>query len=170
MPLQTTVPFMYEKYIKGNPAYFTTQHKYTGFAATEVDFGIGIALNGASSDTRMNLKVPSALTDTFMGVTVFIHKQRFGRPDDMTVINSTFVLKYDIKEEITYLRKGTIPIYSETAVDPTQPVFWRVLANGALPAGNFRNDADTARAVQLTKARWVETTTAAGLALLELDY
>jgi hypothetical protein len=170
MPLQTTVEWNYQRYLKGVPTYFLTQHKYTGYSTSDIDFGIGVALDGNSPDTRQRLKTPSALADTFMGISMFVHKQSFGKPDEMTVINSSRVLKYDAKEEITYLRKCTIPVYSETAVDPSLPVHWCVITAGALVAGNFRAVADAARAVVLPKARWVETTTAAGLALLELDY
>jgi hypothetical protein len=156
MPLQTTVEWNYQRHLKGVPTYFLTQHKYTGYSTSDIDFGIGVALDGNSPDTRQRLKTPSALADTFMGISMFVHKQS--------------VLKYDAKEEITYLRKCTIPVYSETGVDPSLPVHWCVITAGALVAGNFRAVADAARAVVLPQARWVETTTAAGLALLELDY
>jgi len=49
------------------------------------------------------------------------------------------------------------------------PVFLRHTTNAALLAGDFRNDADTARADAITNARFVTATTAAGLVQVEIN-
>jgi hypothetical protein len=170
MGIQTTYGFTHQTRQKGFPTYLTTQNKYTGYASVAVGFGLGLVSGGNSTDGRLRLALPATVNDVFLGVSVLVHKQVYGKPDALSVLESTLETRYEIGEPITYMRKGTITVFSEQAVNPTLPVFLRAVANGGLTVGNFRVDVDTNRGIPLPRARWVETTTAAGLALLELDY
>jgi hypothetical protein len=170
MPIQTTYGFSYPTRQKGFATNLISDNDYTGYASVDIGFGLGVCSSGTSSDTRLGLKLPSAAADTFLGVTVLVHKQPYGTPADLNVLNDTQTSYYRAAEAIKYKRKGQICVYAESAVNPTLPVFLRFAVNGALTVGNFRTDADGTNAFALTRARWVETTTAAGLAIIELDY
>jgi hypothetical protein len=68
------------------------------------------------------------------------------------------------------LRKGRIWVLVEQDVDPTLPVYVRYSASGGnTTLGKFRVDADSSHALQLAPARWLTTTTAGSLALLEVN-
>lgn len=67
------------------------------------------------------------------------------------------------------IHRGPVVVYSEQAVDPTQPVFVRFTDNGALLAGNVRVDGDSGKAVQYPNAKFLGTTTGAGPVAIELN-
>jgi hypothetical protein len=116
-------------------------------------FGLAILSTGL-------VAVPSSTGFTFVGIARQKHK---------STPNSTAVAQYDIGEAISIVRKGRIWVESEQAVNPTLSVFLRHTVNSALVPGNFRVDADTAKADQITNAKWVSVTTGAGLAILEVN-
>jgi len=61
-------------------------------------------------------------------------------------------------------------VVSEEAVSPSDTVYVRVAAGaGGTVLGAVRNDADTASAEALTGAKFVETTTAAGIVAVEIS-
>jgi hypothetical protein len=74
---------------------------------------------------------------------------------------------YKVGDPITVARRSRRVVYAETLVSPAGPVFLRHTANGALTPGNFRTNADTDRAEEISNAKWISATTAAGLAVLE---
>ena len=77
---------------------------------------------------------------------------------------------YVAQDVVTVGRVGRYLVYSEQAVKATDPVYLRYRANGAGKAvGQFRKDADTSRAVLLTGVAWAADTTAAGVAVLEVN-
>lgn len=75
------------------------------------------------------------------------------------------------KDTCSVLRKGRVLVLAEQAIALGDPVYVRHTANGGTTApGRFRKDADTANAIQVTKARWVTSTSGADqIAVLELN-
>lgn len=123
-----------------------------------IPFGFGLA---QSLTNAAQAVLPSATGFLFAGVAV--HKQKAQQ-------NAVEAARYEAGESVSVLKKGRIWVWSEQAVGPGDPVYLRHTANGANVPGQFRKDADTARADQITTgARWASITTGAGLALLEVN-
>jgi hypothetical protein len=142
--------------VKGGMADAARANDYiTGQSAAAISFGFGLAILSTGL-----VAVPSSTGFTFVGIARQKHK---------STPNSTAVAQYDIGEAISIVRKGRIWVESEQAVNPTLSVFLRHTVNSALVPGNFRVDADTAKADQITNAKWVSVTTGAGLAILEVN-
>jgi len=105
-------------------------------------------------------KIPTATGGTFLGVVVANHdRARDG------IAGSP--VPYAIGEELAYLSRGRIYVYAETAVNKGDAAFLRHTDNATLVAGDFRLDADTARA-DAVNAVFDETITAAGIVALKL--
>lgn len=170
MPIQTTFPFQHGELLKGMAVQYP-ERCITGYSDEVIEFGLGLAYDGAFSDgDRPKVAIPSATGFVFMGLALFNHKQSRQDDDGFGVLEATAGSRYEIKDDITIARKGLFQVYSEVAVNPTLPVFLRHTANSALTPGDFRTDADTARADEIAEgAKWATVTTAAGLAILELN-
>ena len=79
-------------------------------------------------------------------------------------------LGVDQLEVASVLRRGRIWVRVEEAVSVGDPVFFRHTAGaGGSEIGAFRNDADTASCDQLTGAAWLQGSSGAGVALLEIN-
>lgn len=132
-----------------------------------VDYGRAVIYNSTSG----KLEIPSATGATFRGITYKADiyasirdgagNQLFGVPD---------------KEEVDYLRKGEIAVYTETAItDLDAPVYFRHTVNGAGKdvIGRFRNDDDgasgTVDQIPATQARWLETGSAGSVVKIAID-
>lgn len=170
MPIQTTFGSSYATKMKGMIPDLVHGVDLTGTTKTDLPFGMGLVLDTPTTDTRLPLKLPSSAADIFAGIAVLTHKMPYGPPVDFSQINSTQTAYYRLGDAVKYRTKGRIVVYSEVPVNPTLPVFLRFTASGLLVPGDFRTDADTAKAMALTKAKWAETTTVAGLAIVYLDY
>lgn len=81
------------------------------------------------------------------------------------------VPQYPIQAAVPCLRRGRIWVLAETALADGSLPFVRFTVNGALYLGNFRNDADAGKAVQLPGGGAVVrgTTAGAGYAVIELN-
>lgn len=67
--------------------------------------------------------------------------------------------------------KGELYVLTEEAVSPRSAVLVRCVATGGEQAGAFRDTADSSDCVDISQfARYKETTTGAGPALLEFDF
>ena len=126
-------------------------------AAAAVGFGLGLI----KTVTEGLAALPSATGFKFEGIALQALKE---------IPRATGIAIWEIDEEIPVLKKGRIWVYAEEAVNPTLAVFMRhTTATTELP-GDFRTDADTAKADDISSvASWVSTTTGAGLALLEIN-
>ena len=142
--------------VKGAIADIALSDKVGRVAAADINFGIGLAQTAVAGQAE----IPTATGFTFEGISVQTNKP---------TPNATGIALYEAGEEITVLRKGRIWVYTEVAVAVNDPVFLRHTTNAALLAGDFRNDADTARADAITNARFVTATTAAGLVQVEIN-
>lgn len=80
---------------------------------------------------------------------------------------------YGDKREIDVLIQGDIWVETEVAVAPGDPVFFRVAAGTASIVGKFLKTADTVstvdKAVAIPQARWLSSTTGAGIAKLQIN-
>lgn len=73
-------------------------------------------------------------------------------------------------QPVTNVSRGQVSVYFEEAVGVGDPVFFRHTAGGGGSiVGRFRNDADTATCDQISAARVVVGTTAAGLGVIEIN-
>lgn len=75
---------------------------------------------------------------------------------------------YALYDDVSVLDEGAIYVYSETAVDVTKPVLVRLVISGDEVRGYFRATADSNDCAAITRARWIEKTTGAGIAGLRL--
>jgi len=119
---------------------------------TSVPFGIMMA---AGTDPEKQTLLPAAVTDVMLGVLVHKHTQeRTGLDAGATG---------DI------MTQGHVWVVVEEAVTPADDVFVRCVSTGAEQSGAFRTDADGTDAVQVTSARFVSSTSGAGLAILAIN-
>lgn len=142
--------------VKGGLADIAHHDIVGRFAAADIKFGLGLAATSVAGQCA----VPTATGFIFEGISVQTNKP---------TSNATGEALYETGEEISVLKKGRIWVYVETAVAVNDNVFLRHTVNAALLAGDFRTDADTARADQIANARFVTATTAAGLAQIEIN-
>lgn len=75
---------------------------------------------------------------------------------------------YAANDSLSVLEEGAIYVQSETAVDPTLPVYVRLVISGNEVRGHFRAAVDANDLAQIVRARWIEKTTGAGVAGLRL--
>jgi hypothetical protein len=75
---------------------------------------------------------------------------------------------YAEDDSVSVLEEGAIYVQSETAVDPTKPVYVRLVISGNEVRGHFRATVDANDLAQIVRARWIEKTTGAGVAGLRL--
>jgi hypothetical protein len=74
------------------------------------------------------------------------------------------------KGTLNLLKRGRVYVTVEEAVTPASPVFVRFASGaGGTQKGGFRASADSATAVAWTRARYLTTAAAAGLAVLEVN-
>lgn len=87
-----------------------------------------------------------------------------------STLGGSDVPSYKDKAAVSYMRKGRVAVQVEEAVTPADPVFARhTSGGGGSEIGRFRTDADTASAAELANARYITSTTGAGIAILELN-
>ena len=144
-----------------------TDTGFTEMASTIIPFGFavcqGTAYNGLILPVDVNsvFKGFAVLSDTFeqrAGITVN-SDNRMGYP----------ALNADIIPTMTYLSLGRIAVPCSTAMAIGASVFFVYTAQAVGErVGMVRNDANTSRAKQITNARVIEPTTAAGIVVLEL--
>jgi hypothetical protein len=80
---------------------------------------------------------------------------------------------YANKKEIDVLVQGEIWVETEVAVAPGDPVYFRIASGTETVVGKFLKTADTIstvdKAVLISQARWISSTTAAGIAKLQIN-
>lgn len=125
-------------------------------ANVDIFFGAGVEV---LADGKVD--IPSTVNDIFAGVAIQVQKD---------IPRATGIALHEADDAVPVLRKGRVWVYAEEAVDPTDPVFLRhTTATTELP-GDFRTDIDTDKAIDVSAScSWVNATTAAGLALLDIN-
>ena len=158
MPIQTAYSYTNDLLLPGMPVDVIDKVDLTAFSTSVIDFGVGVVYDGAATDTTsLKVKAPTASGGTFIGVSVYRHKQ----PS-----TSDKKAQYEAKEAVSIRTQGRIYVYAEEAVNPTLPVHLR-FAGGT--SGSFRASVDGSNTQAVSSAVWVSVTTGAGLAVLELN-
>ncbi len=155
---QTTYPLVAPVSAAGRLANLVpdTTLARTNSAGASVGFGLGVRQDPSLDDSFTNF---SGTPQVFLGVLRW-QQQRLDIDNDVIVDEETGLV----------LTKGHIYVVTEEAVTPTDNVFYRHTAGGGGSViGAFRTDGDSSTADQLTNARWMETTSAAGIAVLSLN-
>lgn len=147
--------------------------KVSRYSAAVIPFGRLVAL-----DTNPGkVKLPAAATDILdansesrpvEGIVISTQAIQEQATNTLGVANAN-VPAYPIGYNFSVLRKGRVWVWAEEAVTPADQVFVRHTAAGNNKPGNFRQDADTANAALLKGARFMSTTTGAGLVLVEIN-
>jgi hypothetical protein len=123
----------------------------------------GRFVSKGTGDTK--LKLPAAAGDvsaTLEGV-VMLNTLR----DPLTAASNG---GYKTTQPMAVKRHGVVWMLSETVCTKDQPVFVRfTTAGGGLDLGQVRNDSDTAKAGIAYGCRFLQTLTAPGLVLVELN-
>lgn len=156
MGAQDAVPFagVVQSAEPGNPRSYTSEE-----SSAEIPFGVMVVLSSGSEDN--GAKLPDDSGDVPLGVVC--HSHAHAKP---TELGDT-----GLKPKATFgvLRKGTIWVQVEDAVDPGDAVRVRTVAGVGEQLGAFRAAADSTDTAVLTGAAWLTTAGAGGIALLELD-
>lgn len=138
-------------------AYPGEPRSYVNAESTaEIPFGVLVV---QATDEDESAKLPDGTGDVPYGVVCFSHAYARG-----TELGSTGLTP---KTEMGVLGHGTIWVATEDAVDPGDAV--RVRTSGTGQLGAFRAAQDTTNTAVLTGARWLTSTSGAGVALLELN-
>jgi hypothetical protein len=125
-------------------------------SAADQRFGEGVAFSAAGVVASM-----SGSGDLFKGVILASMTRE--------AIRDTVAAHYKAGDQMPLIKKGRVWVWSEQAVTETDAVYVRYTANGALQVGDFRKDADTAKALLLANCKWAGTITAAGMVQLDLN-
>lgn len=138
--------------------------------AAAMNFGI-LAVTDESNTSgfdQLACKAPALTTDiSVVGAQLGLVIANQAIPQNPAVVNPQYPQFY----AVPCMRKGRAWVLAETAMADGLNPFIRFTVNGALYVGNFRNDADTGKAVQMASGQAVMrgTTTGAGYAVVELD-
>jgi hypothetical protein len=125
--------------------------------ATVTDF---VVTGGTNQAVITSLTLDT--NDVFHGVSVLTQNKEQGSDGSDA--------QYDATDIASIMRKGKIRVNVEQAVDETDAVYMRFIADGAtkLP-GYFRKDSDSGKAVLVTDVKFRKRTTEAGLTILEIN-
>lgn len=77
--------------------------------------------------------------------------------------------EYAAGEMAPVLTRGRVWVYAEAAVDPTKPVYVRLVAGVGETKGRFRGAPDANDCALVRSARWASTTSGEGYAILDLS-
>jgi hypothetical protein len=151
------------------PVAFAGDHAYPELPRSEHSYicdetnGLpaGIFVTRSAEDA---VKLPAASTDVTATGVGFVH-----RDPTWGGTGGTQTVMYAKGDVIAVMRKGYIWCLTEGAVTQEGAVFARFTASGGnTQLGKVRADADTATAAQVPNARFVTSTTGAGLAIVEV--
>lgn len=81
----------------------------------------------------------------------------------------TGTTQYAIKEPVNILRRGQLYVYSEEAVTPDDTVYFRIVTNSTKIRGMVGKSSDSSKCVALTGVKFLETITAAGVVLIDVN-
>ena len=123
--------------------------------------GFGIMVRRDASNLEDQFDNFSATGQTPLGVLVHTHAQQ-----DSSVAGSGGVVSLEMA---SVLRRGRIWVAVEEAITVGDDVYFRHTSGTGTEIGAFRNDADTATCDQITNAEWLQGSTGAGVALLEIN-
>lgn len=139
--------------------------------AAALAYGILVVRDAANVGgfDQLAAKAPSLTTDiSVMGSPIGVVLADQARAQNPAVASA----QYPINSAVPVLRKGRVWVSAETAMTDGANPFVRFAAGaGGSQLGAFRNDADTASAVQMSSGQALVrgTTSGAGYSVIELD-
>ena len=143
---------------------------YVNEDTTAIPFGSMVG-QGTLPNQILNL---AAISDEMVGIAV--HSHAYDQASELALRTPVSDLVYGVARygTVGVLRKGRIWVYVEEAVTPASSVLVRCVLSGGSPEtetpGVFRDTADASDDFDCSAfARYLSTTTAAGLVLLEID-
>jgi len=157
--------------IKGvNPDVTFITFNFTGLPGptlnTPIEIPFGRAVVRRTSDSSADVvrdgsaSLPSSAGDEFLGIVSRVHSD----VDPLTPLGSVAPFK-----KMSVVNRGLILVQTEESVLAGDDVYFRhTPKTGFTDLGVFRNDADTARAAQITGAKFETSTTGAGIAIISL--
>ncbi len=135
-----------------------------------IPFGLLVVQDTTIAGNDRKVHLPKLTTEiSTSGIALGISKHTHLSSQNENSLNN---LGYKPTDAVNVVKSRLIYVESETALAINANPFWRFEATVANPQrGKVRNDADTAKAVQLPAGtcRVVEAITAAGLVLLSID-
>lgn len=168
MGIQLTYGFTYDRAIKGMPVDTGNAFDVTAYAAVDIPVGVGLMYAPQTVDDQKIKVVPWDGTGSFAGIAIMVQDQPEIADTFMSVAATQLQSVFKAGEPITLRQKGFVWVNSETAVKPYNEV--HVRKSGAGTQGDFRNAASGTDTNKLVNLRWHISTTAAGLALVEILY
>lgn len=149
-----------------------------------IPFGVLLAGAGTASDPQnLSLEIANAANDNIVGLSIVAnifegnassaYAPRSGfYPGNSLDVNNR--VGYPVTQTVSYARRGTVWVYSATAVTPGEPVLFYLndysgtLANAF--QGRFTKTPVATRTIAInTGAEWVSRTAGPGLAILDFD-
>lgn len=76
---------------------------------------------------------------------------------------------YAVDAVMPVIKRGTVWVYTEGAVNPSLPVFARFVASGDEVLGAFRGSPDSTDCGRVRAAKWLDITSGAGFARLQIN-
>tara|TARA_R110000772_G_scaffold88643_1_gene184012 strand:- start:133 stop:693 length:561 start_codon:yes stop_codon:yes gene_type:complete len=104
----------------------------------------------------------SGATDTVLGVNVLTYV-------DETALNGDLRPGVKVDQVLNVANEGAVAVYVTGAVNPSSTVRVLYSASGTGKAGQFSHAFASGKTVRLSGARYLSSTTGAGLAILELN-
>ena len=131
-------------------------------AALTVAAPAGVLVTPATGN---KIKLPTSGAEVIAGVGVLMYISSKSIPDTTTGLENA------IGDMVNYMEGGDIDVIVEEAVTPASAVYARHTANGAgkLQLGAFRTDSDSGNATLVSGARFINSTSAAGVATLRIN-
>lgn len=125
----------------------------------EIPFGVAVADIAADEGT---IQLPASSGAKICGIA-----QRISTVEE----NSASIENaYPAKSAVAVMKKGRIWVIVEKAVTVDDAVYVRHTANGGnTQKGAFRDDSDSSNALQITNARFITSTSGAGIAIVEIN-
>lgn len=184
--VQGTYP---QKLLVGKEGEFAYTNANTVFSGRNnqgavLPFGVLVTGAGNASDPmNMNLDIANAAADNIVGLSIVsntfegnvtsAYAPRPGYYPGVS-IDANNRLGYPVTQTVSYARKGSVWVYSATAVTPGEPVLFYLNDYSATLAnafqGRFTKTPVATRTIAInTGAKWVSRTEGPGLAVLDFD-
>ena len=125
-------------------------------------FGRAIAKGTGDKDLILPVDANSILMGITVATDTFEKRSGFS-------INSDGDLGYPLNWPVSYLVRGIIGVKIQQNVTPASAVYWIHTPQAGQRKGQFRADADTNRAVQITNARFMKSGTAGSVVPLSIN-
>ena len=129
--------------------------------AVVLPFGNGLVYDSTGTD-GLGAKTISATGDTFLGVNVLTYV-------DETALDGDSRPGVKVDQALNVVSEGAVAVYVTGAVTPASPVRVLYSASGTGKAGQFSHAFASGKTVRLSNARFLSSTTGAGIAVLELN-